>query len=89
MKTFRTPGIEELFSDGPHLAAYSYEIGNAELGSEDGFGTEAFLRYAARRMKLNLTIFRNQIFSYLIPTNIGEKEWGSGAAGWLWIYQYQ
>ena len=89
MKTFRTPGIEELFSDGPHLAAYSYEIGNAELGSEDGFGTEAFLRYAAERVKLNLTVFRNQIYSYLIPTNTGEKEWGSGAAGWLWIYQYR
>lgn len=89
MKTFRTPGIEELFSDGPHLAAYSYEIGNAELGSEDGFGTEAFLRYAAKRVKFNLTIFRNQIYSYLIPANTGEKEWGSGAAGWLWIYQYE
>ena len=89
MKTFRTPGIEELFSDGPHLAAYSYEIGNAELGSEDGFGTEAFLRYAAKRVKLNLTLFRNQIYSYLIPSNTGEKEWGSGTAGWLWIYQYQ
>ena len=88
MKTFRTPGIEELFSDGPHLAAYSYEIGNAELGSEDGFGTEAFLRYSAKRMKLNLTVFRNQIYSYLIPTNTGKKEWGSGTAGWLWIYQY-
>lgn len=88
MKTFRTPGIEELFSDGPHLAVYSYEIGNAELGSEDGFGTEAFLRYAAKRLKINLTIFRNQIYGYLIQSNTGEKEWGSGAAGWLWIYQY-
>ena len=89
MKTFRTPGIEELFSDGPHLAVYSYEIGNAELGSEDGLGTEAFLRYAAKRMKINLTVFRNQIYSYLIQANTGEIEWGSGAAGWLWIYQYQ
>ncbi len=89
MKTFRTPGIEELFSDGPHLASYSYEIGNTELGSEDGFGTEAFLRYSAKRVKLNFTVFRNQIYSYLIPTNTGEKEWGSGAAGWLWIYQYR
>ena len=89
MKTFRTPGIEELFSDGPHLAVYSYEIGNAELGSEDGFGTEAFLRYAAKRLNINLTVFRNQIYSYLIQANTGEKEWGSGAAGWLWIYQYQ
>ena len=89
MKTFRTPGIEELFSDGPHLAVYSYEIGNAELGSEDGLGTEAFLRYAAKRLKINLTVFRNQIYGYLIQTNTGEKEWGSGAAGWLWIYQYE
>ncbi len=89
MKTFRTPGIEELFSDGPHLAVYSYEIGNAELGSEDGFGTEAFLRYAAKRLKINLTVFRNQIYGYLIQANTGEKDWGSGAAGWLWIYQYQ
>ena len=89
MKTYRTPGIEELFSDGPHLAVFSYEIGNAELGSEDGFGTEAFLRYAAKRLKINLTVFRNQFYGYLIQSNTGEKEWGSGAAGWLWIYQYQ
>ncbi len=89
MKTFRAPGVEELFSDGPHLAVYSYEVGNAELGSEDGFGTEAFLRYSSDRVKLNLAVFRNQIQGYLIPTNTGRKEWGSGAAGWLWIYQYR
>ena len=89
MRTFRTPGIEELFSDGPHLAVFSYEIGNAELDTEDGFGTEAFLRYSGNRMKFNLAVFRNQIYGYLSPTQTGEKEWGSGAAGWLWIYQYQ
>ena len=89
MKTFRAPGIEELFSDGPHLAAYSYEIGNSELGTENGWGTEAFLRYSVGRVKLNLAVFRNQIFGYLIPTNTGEKKWGSGAAGWLWMYQYR
>ena len=88
MKTFRAPGIEELFSDGPHLAVYSYEIGNAELESEDGYGTELFVKYADDRFRLNLALFRNQIQNYLIPTQSGEKEWGSGAAGWLWIYQY-
>ena len=89
MKTFLAPGIEELFSDGPHLAVYSYEIGNADLDSEEGYGTEAFIRYSDTRVRLNLAIFRNQILNYLIPTNTGEKDWGSGAAGWLWIYQYQ
>ena len=88
MKTFRAPGIEELFSDGPHLAVYSYEVGNAELGPENGYGTELFVKYANDRFRLNLALFRNQIQNYLIPTNSGQKEWGSGAAGWLWIYQY-
>ncbi len=88
MKTFRPPGIEELFSDGPHLAVYSYEIGNAELESEIGYGAELFTRYSTDRLKLNFVLFRNRIYNYLIPTNTGEKEWGSGAAGWLWIYQY-
>ena len=88
MKTFRAPGIEELFSDGPHLAVYSYEVGNAELGAEQGYGSEVFAQYAADRLKLNLALFRNQIQGYLTPTNTGEKEWGSGSAGWLWIYQY-
>ena len=88
MKTFRPPGIEELFSDGPHLAVYSYEIGNVELEPEIGYGAEFFVKYATDRLRLNLTLFRNRIYNYLIPTNIGQKEWGSGAAGWLWIYQY-
>ncbi len=88
MKTFRAPGIEELFSDGPHLAVFSYEIGNAELESENGYGSEFFARYSKDRFKLNLALFQNRIANYLIPTNTGEKEWGSGAAGWLWIYQY-
>lgn len=88
MKTFRAPGIEQLFSDGPHLAAYSYEIGNSELGTENGWGTEAFLRYSGNRVRMNLAVYNNQIYGYLIPANTGEKDWGSGAAGWLWIYQY-
>ena len=88
MKTFRAPGIEELFSDGPHLAAYSYEIGNAKLEAEHGYGSEVFARYKTGRLNLNLTLFQNQIYGYLTPTNTGEKEWGSGTAGWLWIYQY-
>ena len=88
MKTFRAPGIEELFSDGPHLAVYSYEIGSAELKPENGYGSELFAEYSGCKIKLNLALFQNHLHGYLIPTNTGEKEWGSGAAGWLWIYQY-
>ncbi len=88
MKSYRAPGIEELFSDGPHLAVYSYEIGNAALDAENGYGGELYAEYASDRFNLNVALFQNLIYSYLKPTNTGEKEWGSGAAGWLWIYQY-
>ena len=88
MKSYRAPGIEELFSDGPHLAVYSYEIGNAELEAENGYGGELYAEYTSDRFNLNVALFQNQIYSYLKPTNTGEREWGSGAAGWLWIYRY-
>ena len=65
------------------------KVGNAELGPENGYGTELFVKYANDRFRLNLALFRNQIQNYLIPTNSGDKEWGSGGQReWLWIYQY-
>lgn len=44
-KSSRVPTIEELYSEGPHLAAYSYEIGNPNLESENGIGIELFSFY--------------------------------------------
>ena len=88
MKSYRAPGIEELFSDGPHLAVFSYEIGNAKLDAENGYGGELYAEYINDRFKINLSLFQNQIYGYLQPSNTGDIEWGSGAAGWLWIYQY-
>ena len=37
-RAFRTPDINELYSEGPHLAAYSFEVGNPSLGTEVGTG---------------------------------------------------
>ena len=34
MHTMRPPRVEELYSDGPHLASYAFEIGNPNLKSE-------------------------------------------------------
>ncbi len=35
-RAYRGPTAEELFSQGPHLAAFSYEVGNAQLNEESG-----------------------------------------------------
>jgi iron complex outermembrane receptor protein len=43
-KAHRYPTIEELYSDGVHLGAGSYERGNPGLGTESGYGLDLFVR---------------------------------------------
>ncbi len=73
MRTFRGPGIEELFSEGPHLAAYSYEVGNSELGKENGLGLEVFLDHVTDQTNMHVAVFRNEINGYIFPKNTGRK----------------
>ncbi|MBK7106406.1 MAG: TonB-dependent receptor [Ignavibacteriae bacterium] len=82
-KSSRTPTIEELFSQGPHLAAYSYEVGNPDLKDESGFGTEVFIYHNFENLYFNLTFFRNDLSNYIIPRNTGEINY----ATFLQIYQ--
>ena len=72
MCTYRPPGIEELFSEGPHLAAYAYEVGNGALDSERGLGLEGFVDYHHERGHLHLALFRNAIDGYIFPKNSGQ-----------------
>ena len=72
MRTYRAPGIEELFSEGPHLAAYAYEVGNGVLDSERGLGLEGFVDYHHERGHLHLALFRNAIDGYIYPKNSGQ-----------------
>ncbi len=71
-KSSRVPTIEELFSEGPHLAAYSYEVGNPELTSESGFGTEFYIYHKFEKIFFNLNIFYNHFDSFIIPQKTGE-----------------
>lgn len=72
MRSFRTPGVEELYAEGPHLANYSYEIGNPDLDSERGWGTEVFLRSRHSSSVFNLALFRNQFSNYVFPRETGQ-----------------
>ena len=71
MRTFRPPGLEELFSEGPHLAAYSYEVGNGALDSERGRGIELFADYRHTRGHLRLAVYHNDIDGFIFPRNTG------------------
>lgn len=70
-KTSRVPTIEELYSEGPHLAAYSYEIGNSNLKSENGYGIEIFTYLKSEDVFLMFTFFRNDFSYYITPRNTG------------------
>jgi iron complex outermembrane receptor protein len=77
-RAFRTPSIEELFARGPHLAAFSYEIGNPELDAETGVGVDLFARVVRPRLLAEATVFRNDVDGYVhyAPTGALDPRFG-------------
>ena len=71
-RAFRTPSVNELFSEGPHLAAYAFEVGNPSLDTERGAGIDAFVRLTGDRLNAEMTVFRNAISGYVFPLETGE-----------------
>ena len=59
MHAMRPPRVEELFSDGPHLATYAYEIGNPKLESERIYGIENSINYNDDKFNFSLVTFYN------------------------------
>ena len=73
-RTARAPSVEELFSNGPHLASYAYEIGNPNLGLEVGWGADLFLRLQRTRLQGEATAFRNWIDGYIAYAPTGARD---------------
>ena len=72
MKTMRAPRVEELFSDGPHLGTYAYEIGNPFLEVEEIFGIENSVSYSIEPIKLSLVTFYNKSPYYYQMSKMGD-----------------
>lgn len=73
LHSFRAPSLEELYSEGPHLASYSYEIGNPELDPERGLAKEVFLRYQSDKGSVEVTAFHNGFSNYLYARDTGRQ----------------
>ena len=71
-RAFRTPDVNELYSEGPHLAAYSFEVGNPSLGTEVGTGVDVFVRFGSDRLSAEVTGFYNAISGYVYGEETGE-----------------
>lgn len=64
-RSVRPPSEEELFSNGPHLATYAYEVGNPALGLETGWGAEVFSRLATRRVRAEAGLHASRVGGYI------------------------
>ena len=72
MNTMRAPRVEELFSDGPHLGTYSYEIGQPNLKLEKIYGIESSIAYDKNPLKISFTTFYNYSPYYHQMNKMGE-----------------
>ncbi len=82
-RAFRAPSADELFSQGPHLAAYTYEVGNPELEPETGLGADLFVRVDRPGISAEAGVFWNEITDFSHPANTGERR------GDLFVYRFE
>ncbi|MCU0616971.1 MAG: TonB-dependent receptor [Gemmatimonadaceae bacterium] len=64
-RAFRPPSIEELYSAGPHLASYAYEIGDPSLEAERGTGVDALLSWRGGRGRAELSAYGMRVDDYV------------------------
>ena len=72
----RAPTAEELYSDGPHAATRSYEVGNPALGVERGNGVDLTARVSGERLSGSASIFLTRFDDYVYLADTGEVEDG-------------
>ena len=74
MSTMKAPRLEQLYSDGPHLGMYSYEIGQPNLELERIIGIESSIKYNYKPFNVSLTGFYNYSPYYYQMSKIGNCE---------------
>lgn len=84
-RTTRAPSIEELYNQGPHLAAYTYEKGQKDLDAESGYGGEVELKAYRLDMEISASAYGTWFDNYLAPRATGDTNWSQ----LLPIYQVQ
>jgi iron complex outermembrane receptor protein len=68
----RAPVIEELYSDGVHVATASYELGDDSLEEETSLNLDLGYRYHDQSVELLVNFYYNSITDYIYQQNTGE-----------------
>jgi len=75
-RAYRTPDFNELYSNGPHLAANAFEVGDPELEAERGIGVDVFMRFTRSNLHGEVAVFGNRLNNYIFPSSRGRVELG-------------
>jgi iron complex outermembrane recepter protein len=81
-RTGRAPSVEELFSNGPHIATQAFEIGDPTLRSERAWNGEIYARYDGTNAEFSATLYNNRFDSFIYEAETGDEEDG------LPVFQY-
>jgi len=73
-RSSRAPSIDELFSNGPHGASQSFEVGDPTLNPETSLGLEASVRGSAGPVHLTANVYRNLFSNFIFNSPTGESE---------------
>lgn len=74
-RSSRVPTIEELYNQGPHLAAYTFETGCNTLENERGIGYELNNYLNFTNFTAALSLFYNDYDYFITTRNSGEINW--------------
>ena len=64
-RTERAPNFQELYADGPHVATDVYEVGDRDLGKEQGFGLEWELAKVRGPVSGSFSVYYNRFSSFI------------------------
>ena len=73
-RTERAPSAEELFSNGPHIATQSFEVGDPNLKKEKATGVEGYVRVERETFEINATAFATWFDDFIFEAATGEEE---------------
>lgn len=79
----RAPTAEELFSDGPHIATQSFEIGNAGLDVETSTSAEIGLHLHQGRFEGKASVYRSSYGNYIYLVDTGAVEDDLPVRAWV------
>ncbi len=73
-RTGRAPAVEELFSNGPHIATQAYEMGDPDLKSERAWNGELYARYDTPGTAFSATLYTNHFDNFIYEAETGDIE---------------